>query len=144
MSPSVKRSLFRNVGETLLGMVQDQKASDLEERSARAIDKLSDWSYTFRIRISPLTNRLTTNVRNIRGEYEIDFLCSRGEQLWPIMIDGEISHFMTEWQREQDDIRETTINAALESYGATPVKRVPFWELDTQKRADRYFRELLV
>ena len=139
-----KRNIFDNKDEVLTGAVQDMKASDLEERSARSIDKLSDWSYTFRVRISPLTGKLTRRFRNIAGEYEIDFLCQRGDELFPVLIDGEVSHFLALWQRLQDEEREATINATLKKYGARPVVRVPFWELDTQDRADRYFRELLL
>jgi hypothetical protein len=139
-----KRILYHNPEEFLSGIVEGMKASDIEERSARAIDKLPDWRYSFRLRISPLTGRLTGNVRNIAGEFEIDFLCNRGDSLWPILIDGEISHFKSGWQKLEDEYRTDTINAALKKYGALPVKRVEYWHLATQRQADRYFRELLV
>ena len=139
-----KRSIFRNDDEELTGVVQDKSASDLEERSARSIDKIPDWNYQFRIRISPLTGDLTRYFQNIAGEFEIDFLASRGNELAPIMIDGEVSHFLAQWQKLQDEIREAAINKTLEKYGARKVVRVPFWELDTQDRSDQFFRRLLV
>ena len=144
MSPLSKRDLYDNKGETLTGMVQGKRASDIEERSARAIDKIEGWSYQFRVRISPLTHSLTSQVRNLPGEYEIDFLCFRGSEMLPILIDGEVSHFLAEWQKLQDEVREAVINDTLSKYGALPVVRVEFWHLDTQSHANTYFRELLL
>lgn len=144
MSPLEKRNLYQNDNEVLTGVVQNKKASDLEERTARALDKIPDWDYTFLVRISPLTGRLTQAFRNLPGEFEIDFLAQRGHGLFPILIDGEVSHFLASWQKLQDEIRETTINEALKIYGARPVQRVPFYELPDQEHADRYFRELLL
>lgn len=141
--PIEKRDMFQNNEEELTGVVQNLKASDIEERSARAIDK-TEWQYQFRVRISPLTGGLTDVIRNLPNEFEIDFLASRGKSIQPILIDGEVSHFLAQWQKLQDEIRESTINNSLKQYGALPVVRVPFWELDTQARADRYFRELLL
>lgn len=140
----MKRDIFKNDDEVLTGEVQLKPASDIEERSARAIDKIPDWNYTFLVRISPLTGQLTQAFRNLPGEFEIDFLAARGDELQPIMIDGEVSHFLAQWQKVRDEIREATINKVLKKYGARPVVRVPFYELDTQQRADRYFRNLLI
>ena len=130
--------------ETLTGVVQEKAASDIEERSARAIDKMPDWNYTFRIRISPLTGQLTETFQNIAGEYEIDFLCMRGNEMKPILIDGEVSHFLASWQKVIDEEKETMINTALKKYGAHPVQRVEFWKLAEQERADITFREILL
>ena len=142
--PIEKRDLYKNDEEELTGSVQGRKASDIEERSARAMDKIPDWTYTFLVRVSPLTGQLTQAVRNLAGEYEIDFLAQRGNELLPINIDGEVSHFLAQWQEVQDNQRSAVINAALEKYGARPLVRVPFFELDTQDRADIYYRELLI
>lgn len=144
MSPSVKRNIFRNKEEELTGVVQDKKASDIEERSARAMDKIPDWKYVFLVRISPLTGQLTHAFRNLPGEFEIDFLANRGDEMLPVLIDGEVSHFLATWQKVQDEMREIVINQTLKKYGARPVVRVPYYQLDTQERADRYFRELLI
>lgn len=141
--PVEKRDMFQNKDEQLTGQVQGKKASDIEERSARAMDKIQDWNYTFLVRISPLTGRLTQTFRNLAGEYELDFIAQRGNETLPILIDGEVSHFLAQWQKVQDEEREAVINSVLEKYGARPAVRVPFWELDTQNRADIYFRELL-
>ena len=139
-----KRNLYPSETEALTGLVQEKNASDLEERSARALNKLPDWSYIFRIRISPLTGELTQSFRNIAGEYEIGFLCTRGSQMRPILVDGEVSHFMAQWQKDVDLEREIIINKALKKYGAHPAVRIPYWELSDQRRADTVFRELLL
>jgi hypothetical protein len=141
--PIEKRTMYRNKDEQLTGVVQEKKASDIEERSARAMDKIPEWSYTFLIRVSPLTGRLTQTFRNLAGEYEIDFIAQRGNELVPILIDGEVSHFLAQWQKIQDEEREAVINKALSKYGARPAVRVPFYELPDQNRADVYFRRLL-
>lgn len=140
----MKRDIFKNDEEILTGVIQDKPASDIEERSARAMNKIPEWSYTFLVRISPLTGNLTQAFRNLAGEFEIDFIAQRGDEMQPILVDGEVSHFLAQWQKIQDEIREITINSVLKKYGARPVKRVPFWELDTQARADRFYRELLI
>ena len=142
--PIEKRNLFENTDEVLTGVIQEKKASDIEERSARAMDKIPEWNYTFLVRISPLTGQLTQTFRNLPGEYEIDFLAVRGNEMASILIDGEVSHFLAQWQKIQDEEREAVINSVLKKYGARPVARVPYYELDTQSRADRLFRELLL
>ena len=141
--PIEKRNMYDNKDEVLTGIVQEKDASDIEERGARAVDKLLDWTYTFRIRISPLTGRLTENFQNIAREYEIDLLCQRGYELLPVLIDGEVSHFLADWQKYVDEEREDVINKALKKYGALPVVRVPYWQLADQRLADTTFRELL-
>jgi len=138
-----KRDLYDNPGEVLTGEVQNKRATDIEERAARAIDK-TDWDYRFRVRISPQAGGLTEEWQNLPGEYEIDFLLYRGNTIWPILIDGEVSHFLALWQKVQDEQRESVINAALRKYGATPVKRVEFWWLADQAKANRFFRSLLL
>jgi len=139
------RNLFpTDDAENLTGAIDDKPASDIEERASRAIDKIPGWSYTFRIRISPLTGRLTERFQNIAGEYEIDFLCTRGNEMKPILVDGEVSHFLASWQKVQDEQKETMINAALKKYGAHSVQRIEFWRLADQKRADITLREILL
>ena len=139
------RNLYpKREDENLTGVVQDKDASDIEERGARAVDKIPDWSYTFRIRISPLTGQLTEYFQNIAGEYEIDLLCQRGKQMKPILIDGEVSHFLASWQKVQDEQREAVINKALKKYGADPVVRIEYWKMADQRIADITMREVLL
>lgn len=138
-----KRDIYVLPEENLTHKVQGKRASDIEERSAKAIYKLSDWKFSFRVRISPLTRSITTRILGIAGEYEIDFLCFRGDIVQPILIDGEYSHFKSDAQKLEDERRESVINSVIGRQGAQPVIRVPYYQLNTQERADRYFRELL-
>ncbi|MFA6271341.1 MAG: hypothetical protein WC657_09145 [Candidatus Paceibacterota bacterium] len=124
--------------EELTGYVSGQKASDLEERSARALTKL-EIDYTFRARISPLSG-LTEAHENIVGEVEIDFLCMYYGKIYPVNIQGEISHFYASWQRVEDDEKEAKINKALEPYKAHPLVLLPYWRLSTQLLANQTFR----
>lgn len=142
-----KRILFFD--DTLSGQVRGKKASDIEERFARAVDKLPEWGYSFRLRISPLTHRVSGIIQNLPGEVEIDFLLYRGSTLLPIQIQGEIGHFYTAWQSVVDDEKEETINGVMRAYGAQPVLLVPekredLWRLANQENADQLAREILL
>lgn len=142
--PSIPpRLIFPNQGEALTHLVQNKKASDLEERSARAIDKLPDWGYSFRIRISPFTHKLSHAFTNLKGELEIDFLARRGRTMIPILVDGEIGHYLADWQKVVDEQKTSEINLYMQAYGAMPAVRVEYWRLANQDMADAYYRELL-
>ena len=132
-------------GEQLSGNVQGQKASDLEERMARALDKMQV-AYEFRARISSSAagaQRLTSVKANIAGELEIDHLIENGGQVIPVLVDGEISHFMTQHQRVQDEINTDMINEYGTSMGWSPAVHVPYTELRTQEDADRVARRIV-
>jgi len=144
-----RRVIFDDPSETLTGTVQGKKASDIEERWARAVQKLPDWSYGFRQRISPLTHKVSGLIRNLPLELEIDFLMQRGEQIIPILIQGEIGHFYAAWQRTVDEQKKVAIDQALQAYNAQPTLWIPsntndLWRLSTQAFADQYAREILV
>lgn len=124
--------------EELTGYINGEKASDLEERSARALAKL-EIPFDFRSRISPMSG-LTDAHENIMGEVEIDFLCMYYGKIYPINIQGEISHFFASWQRTRDEQKEAKINKALEPYKAHPLILLPYWRLSTQILADQTFR----
>lgn len=144
--PSVKPN-----PEGLTGKVQGKNASDIEERFARAIAKIPEWQFSFRLRINPLTGRLTEEIKNIKGEVEIDFLLTRGElSIIPVMIQGEYSHFKTPWQDDIDKDKEKVVNEYFERFPqARPVVRIPDYKkgmflLDTQEFADQTARSLLL
>lgn len=139
----MKRIFFGNPDETLTGIIQDLPASDIEERSARAIDRLPEWSYYFRLRIDPITGQLSQNFTNLAGEVEIDFLAVRGGEMRAILVDGEISHFMALWQRVQDEEKTEKVNDYMRMIGQGEAVRVPFWYLSNQEDANRYYRNLL-
>lgn len=130
--------------EVLSGTVQGKTASDLEERMAKAFDKLKI-GYEFRARISSLAmgeRKLTKIVANLPGEIEIDHLLF-SDQVVPVMIDGEISHFMTPYQRLEDEERTNSVNEFGKSLGWREVVRVPFTEIKTQDEADSVARRII-
>lgn len=137
-------SMFPN--PDLTKVVQGKPASDLEEYSARAIDKLkpSGWSYIFRIRINPITHRLSEKFTNLDSELEIDILAKRGNDWRPIQIDGQIGHYYTAWQEDVDNKKTAEINLYMRAYNAQPVVRVKYDKVANQRLADQYYRHLLI
>ena len=134
--------------EGLTGQVMGMSASDLEERTARAIVKIPDWGFLFRQRLSPLTHQLSGRITNISGEIEIDFLCMKGSTIQPIMIQGEYSHFKAPWQEEEDLAKIEAIDLFFRSYGAKPTIRIPerkedLYKLKSQEWADKTLRDIL-
>lgn len=137
-----RRVLYVDEAESLTGFVLGQRASDLEERTARALDKIGI-PYRFRVRISPLIpGRLTEAHGNVVGEVELDFLCFPPGQIYPLFIDGEIAHYMAEWQKELDEEKKAKADNALRAYNAQPSVRIPFWKLNNQAAADKTIREI--
>ena len=106
--------------EQLTGIVQGMKASDLEERWSRAIEKLNV-NYEFRVRISSIATgakqHLQRKFTNVEGEVEIDHLCDFYGRVTPIMIDGMISHFMTPYQADSDRLKKDIVDEFGKSYG---------------------------
>jgi hypothetical protein len=132
--------------EQLTGLINDEKASDLEERSARAMGKL-EVSSEFRVRITSeaLGNqRLTSRRANVRGEIEIDFLAEQNGQITPIFVDGEIGHFMTPHQADIDKQKADIADEFGAQFGWRKSIRIPFWKLIDQDMADRTYREIFV
>jgi hypothetical protein len=143
-----KRIVFNNPEEVLTHKVNGKKASDMEERFARAVYKLGDWQYEFRYRISPLSHRVSEVIRNLPGELEIDFICVRGGTVVPVLVQGEIGHFYAAWQQAFDEAKEAAINEAMRAYHAAPVIKVPenkhdLYKLSTQAFADKTVRDVL-
>jgi hypothetical protein len=134
-----KHIYFVNEGETLSGYVQGKSASDIEERTAIALSKLQI-PFTFQARINPMAG-LTGTKSNVLGEVEIDFLCEYLNKLWPINVQGEISHFFASWQADRDVKKKLKIDASLSPFGANELIQVPFTKLTTQDAADRFYRE---
>lgn len=144
-----KRIVFDRPDEQLVGSINGLKASDIEERWARGVAKLPEWSYQFRARISPLTHKVTSVMRNLPGELELDFLMAKGTTVLPILIDGEIGHFYSAWQRDVDEKKTIAINQAMTSYKALPAIRVPqrkdeLWRLSSQEYTDKLVKDILM
>ena len=110
--PNITKRAYRTgEKEVLVGTIQGKKASDLEERFSRALDKRGI-PYAFRKRItSPFVGerKLTNAMASLPGEVEVDFLVG-GTQVTPVMVQGEIAHFKTKWQAEIDKEKNYQIN----------------------------------
>ncbi len=131
--------------EQLTGIVQDLKASDLEERVARALDKL-DVGYEFRVRLTSDAlgeRRLTRKFANVRGEVETDFLVDKGGETIPIFVDGQISHFFTKWQADEDSAKKNITDEFGQQFGWRESIRIPFWKLIDQDMTDRTIRDAI-
>lgn len=121
--------------EVLSGYIQGAKASDIEERFARALSKeksVDGYSFRYPV-ISP---------RNMPGQLEIDFVVQCGGYVYPFQVDGEIAH--KGYGKKQDDARkDILVNQYMKKYSAFPVKRIDGELLSTQERADKIVRELI-
>ena len=135
------RSVQRNPAneEYLTGFIGDQKASDLEERFARALDKLGA-QYSFRVTVTQLlSGRRTLVARPGRetGDVEIDHLATYNGRTVPVFIDGQISHYMAPWMLDRDKEKADIVTKFGRGFGWMPAVRIPFWQLTTQAMADR-------
>jgi len=120
------------------------KASDLEERVARALSQM-EIPFQFRARVTSdaLGNReLTRRFANIRGEVEIDMLCDRGGRITPIFVDGNIAHFYTPYQADEDKKKTAVVNEFGRSLGWKEAVRIPFWKLQDQDMANNTVRDI--
>jgi hypothetical protein len=121
--------------ETLSGQINGQKASDIEERFARALSKdkrVDGVQFRFPV-ISP---------RSMPGMLEIDFVVTSAGLVYAFQVDGEISHKGI--GKKMDDARkDVLINTFMRKYNAFPVKRISGDLLSTQEQADQIIRELI-
>ncbi|KAA3643433.1 MAG: hypothetical protein DWQ07_23250 [Chloroflexi bacterium] len=126
---------FERIGEKelLTGVVKGQRASDLEERFARALYK-NKRVLGFQFQVSLLAGR------NLPGEKRVDFLVNTG-RIVPVEVDGYFSH-RNAVQRGRDAIKEILLNEYFQRAGYMPLLRVPGHELGSQENADRRVREL--
>lgn len=131
--------------EQLTGTVKGLTASDIEERMANAFDTLKIGFY-FRPRISSDlygSRRLMTSsqFQNLPGEVELDFLPDT-LPIRPVLIDGEISHFRTYWQRDEDQVKTDIINEFGKTNGWGEVVRVPYVDILTPEATEKVAREI--
>lgn len=119
----------------LTGMVQGQRASDIEERFARALDKLSKVTrYDF------LPTILAPP--NMAGSIQIDFMVYAGE-VWPVQLDGDWVHKSAE-AKAHDQLQDALADEYFASagYGAQPQQRIPGHLISNQQDADQLVRTL--
>lgn len=127
------------MGVPLTATVQGQKASDLEERFARALSKLNR-NFIFQYVIPAYDG---APIANLPGEVHLDFLDVTDIPRPYAVDDVSFIHKGAEALADdmQDDIRT---NAFFSQYGGAPVKRVPGNYLQTQEMADAYVRTLVL
>jgi hypothetical protein len=126
---SVVKPTVAKEKEQLMGMVNDMKASDIEERFAKSLDKLG-LRYYFRLPVGA--------PRGMPGYNELDFLVQSGG-FYPVQIDGEYSHLGSE---ARDAIADIKIMKGLCEYNPQPIRHVLYTRLSNQKAADMVAREI--
>lgn len=119
-------------GESLTGFVHGKEASDLEERFARALDKLH-YRYSFEYEVLAATG--------VPGEEnQIDFVVEH-EGTHPIEVDGMFVHHSAA-QKAKDRLRDTLLDEVLSKDGWESIVRVPGTDLESQEDADVVVREM--
>lgn len=114
----------------LTRLVQGKRASDLEERLARALYK-AEMNFEFQVWVWVQS-----------GLKRVDFVVHYG-LLYPVEVDGVIGH-RTGAQQGNDAVRETLLNEAFHRRGWTALRRVKWWQLENQAAADRVARALIL
>jgi len=130
-TPTVVRS-----DETLTGWVNGNKASDIEERFARALSSIGK-EFAFRLPvISP---------RNMLGWLEVDFLVAHIPYYYPIQIDGEYAH-KNESKKQKDAMKDILVYENLRNeYGnVVPVIRIPGSYLATHEEAVTKAKDIFI
>jgi hypothetical protein len=121
--------------EVLYGEIQGKRASALEERAARALDKSENWhGYSFRhIIIAP---------RNTAGSIEIDFVAYNvaNEERF-IKVDGDWVHAQPKSVKKDKEDRDR-INEYLRQRGLPELIVIPGHKLETQDLADQTIAEI--
>lgn len=116
--------------EGLTGFVRGLKASDIEERFARALNK---YRVPFEFQVFIPSNY------SFPGEAkEMDFIVR--DQ--PVNVHGYIGHFHTSGQKWKDRVRDLMIDEVLVPKGYKPVKTVVQSDLDNQDIADMTVRRI--
>ena len=124
---------FPREDEGLTGFVQGQKASDLEERVARA---LSNNNIRFQFRVF-----VPTQFSFPGQSKELDFMVFFGLIVQPLSVKGPVSH-STSAQIQDDFARENLLNPVFAQGGALPLRSLFWWQLETQEDADKAIRDL--
>jgi len=131
-------------GETLTGYIGDFKASDIEERTSRALEA-QKIGYQFRAQFIPSNPPVVIHSeagRNQLGAVEADFVFEVGGLVTAVQIDGEFAH-KTAAQHEHDKEQDAKLNEVLRQLGGGVVVRIPFYYLKTQEQTDNTINALL-
>lgn len=146
--PAIERPVIQrtpNIGEVLTGYIDGSNASDLEERSSRALQK---WNTGFQFRTQwipsdpPVMLSVNDSGRDQQGNVEADFLIEVMGLPVAINDDGEFSHRTAE-QVEHDRIQDEKLAEIMRVYGGGYNIRVPFYWLKDQDQADSTYKQIL-
>lgn len=142
--PNVGRSTG-NIDEVLTGYIGRWKASDLEERSARSLDRYKV-GFQFRTQFvpsdPPIMLELGDGGRDVQGNVEADFLLEAMGLPVAVLPDGQFAH-RTRAQRERDREQDAKLAEVMRVYGGGYVIRVPHYWLTTQEQSDTTWEEIL-
>lgn len=116
----------------LSGYVNGVRATNIEERFARALKK-HGLRYRFQVRFA-------TAVSLPDHERVVDFVVYHGLR-YPVEVDGEYAH-STNAREAADAIREELLNEVFRWRSMPPLRRVKWWQLETQAQADAAVGEL--
>jgi hypothetical protein len=131
-------------GETLSGYIGSFKASDIEERTARALNS-RETSFNFRTQFIPSQPPVMISGKSGRdqlGAVEVDFMVQVNGLLTAVQIDGEWAHKNAS-QRESDRHKDAQMEEILRQSGGGVLVRIPFYYLKTQDMANQTIASLL-
>jgi len=116
--------------DPLTGQVQGDRASQYEERFARALDKNENVQ-----RFDFLPQYILP--RGYGGGIQLDFMVHAGGLLYPIQIDGDWIHRSAE-AKARDEFQDTVLNNYMMQHSITtiPIERILGSLLETQDEAD--------
>jgi hypothetical protein len=120
----------------LTGWIHGKEASDLEERFYRGVKNtgILDEDIHFDVQV-----RVTSGMRKV--EKKVDFMIDIGV-IQPVEVDGYIGH-STAAQQGYDQVRESLLNAEFRKRGIRSLKRVKWWQLETQEMANAIARSII-
>lgn len=126
---TIDRPVPYSTDEELTGWVNGEKASDIEERVARALRGLNR-EFAFQV---PIT------IPGREFENKVDFIVERRQ---PVEVYGEIGHDSAA-ERGDDAVREAQLNEFFAVVGLQPIRVLRWPELRTQELANNAVRELV-
>ncbi len=129
----LNRIPFPPSDEQLTGFVRDEQASDLEERYAKALDKLGkEFEFQYEVYAAG----------TLPGEAKlVDFVVYDGGIPFPEEVDAAFTHKTAE-QKGYDRIRDAVVNESLMKDGFQPLVRIDGERMNTQEGADQVASEM--
>lgn len=125
-----------NTGENLTGYIGDKKASDLEERFARAVGKIG-LNFAFQWRVA-------TEYTLPDQQKNVDFVVTQTDgRVVPVEVYGSYFH-TSAGDRVRDNARERELDTVFERWGWEKLVVIWDYQLYNQEVADSTARRLFV